>query len=633
MSESYSSPAVTVIDIPEAELISIKFYYNFFQTDERTTGTTNDVLRWKDSIDVERMALLTATDSLYLETPRYVEIIWNPVTPAYAADASIYEAILSDNVDRIQTELEVGTSRFASLTLQDENVDGSIAEELATASQLRHLNTGSSALQTAISLMSQTSDNINVEALLDAGNLYDGTGYSVIDPVTGEAVESQTTSAGINSLSMQIDEKILGDLTSRCADLTFSPFYAGASYAQSDATAAQESARLDGASISVSDYEPSIDTLDVSIAEPLAALDESTPSNISAIVVGYVIEKSEYTSAAETIEHTPIIVTGYETSRYIDLETKYGSVYTYTIKTLAMFWLDTDVDGEIDSVAIISGRRGATRSVTCKEIVPPNPPRDVNFLWDYDNNCLYMAWEPPYAPQRDIKRYQLFRRESTSDPFELQAQLDFDDSDELSPRTENVPDSLNIEHDFPVSIWSDPDFDKESSYIYAVVALDAHDLTSGFSIQYSVSFDTTENRLSISKVSAAGAPKPYPNLNLIEDFFTSDAIKTSGYSKVRIYFDPEYLVIHDGSDTKVNTYHLRGWDETNSLNGQYKLQFINLDLQQAKTVTIKPYMNNFSYDTDEVPDGLDTTGTDYNPLSLLQEYLDNGMSWDFTTSS
>ena len=628
MSESYTSPAVTVIDIPEAELVTIKFYYNFFQQDEMVNGTSSEELRYTASIDTERLDAMRVPAADYMEAPRYVEIIWDPVTPTYSAhEVDTYAAILAEYTDRIQSELDVGTSRYATVTLQDENIEDSIAEELAIASRVRHLNTGSSALQTAMMLMSNTSTNINVEGLLDAGNLYDDTGYSFIDVKTGETIAAQTSDASRHSVSLSLDEKIIGDITARAADMTFGAFYAGASFSADDAAAIQEDARSDGADLSTSDYEPMIITLDIEVAEPPSASESGFSA--STVIVGYIIEKTETTVDGEVEAHTPIIVAGYDSSNYIDYDIKYGSSYNYKIKTVAMMWLDTDADGEKDAVALISGRRGSARTVVCKETVPPQPPRDLSFFWDYDNDNLYLFWEPPYSPQRDIKRYQIFRRSSLEEPFELQAQLDFDDSEVLHSRSENIPDSLNRLHDFPISQWSDNEFEKVSDYIYAIVAVDAHDLSSGYSVQYRVTFDSHKNRLVPKMISSAGAPKPYPNLNIVEDFFTQDAIKTSGYEKVRIYFDPEYLIIHDGTETMVDLEHLKGWDDSGSLNGQYDLQFINLDLQQSKTVKIKPYMNNFSFSYSDMSI-TEEGGTDWNPLTLLQEYLAHEMDWSFT---
>ena len=37
-------------------------------------------------------------------------------------------------------------------------------------------------------------------------------------------------------------------------------------------------------------------------------------------------------------------------------------------------------------------------------------------------------WQFPINPQRDIKRFQIFKRFSTSDPFTLIAEYDFDNS-------------------------------------------------------------------------------------------------------------------------------------------------------------------------------------------------------------
>ena len=70
--------------------------------------------------------------------------------------------------------------------------------------------------------------------------------------------------------------------------------------------------------------------------------------------------------------------------------------------------------------------------VSCTETKPPPPPSDFKPVWDYTENKLYLMWNFPVNPQRDIKKFQVFRRKVVTEAFELVAMLDFDDSEVLS---------------------------------------------------------------------------------------------------------------------------------------------------------------------------------------------------------
>ena len=83
------------------------------------------------------------------------------------------------------------------------------------------------------------------------------------------------------------------------------------------------------------------------------------------------------------------------------------------------------------------------------------------------------------------------------------------------------------------------DLTHQNSAIYAVISEDAHGLTSGYSVQIFVAYDKINNKYVKSTISRPGAPQPYPNIFLEQDFFI-DVIKQSNYNRCNIFFDPEY---------------------------------------------------------------------------------------------
>jgi hypothetical protein len=135
----------------------------------------------------------------------------------------------------------------------------------------------------------------------------------------------------------------------------------------------------------------------------------------------------------------------------------------------------------------------------------------------------------------------------------------------------------------------DRDFTRESSYIYSVVAVDAHGLTSNYGTQIEAKFDRFANKLKARVLSQAGAPKAYPNYfvdpqeleEIGTDRLIEDVIKDSGHGTMRIYFNPDaYTISSDEDGTESEPLVL------SSRRGEYKMQIVNLDRQISRNLTI-----------------------------------------------
>jgi len=199
----------------------------------------------------------------------------------------------------------------------------------------------------------------------------------------------------------------------------------------------------------------------------------------------------------------------------------------------------------------------------------------------------------PSGRSRDVKFFQIFRRNNIYEPFECIAELDFDNSEIKTLRPESVREDLVYRFSGPQTYYEDSTFDRDSSSaIYAVCAVDAHGLTSGYSTQTEVGFDRNKNVLTLKNISRPGAPKQYPNFfvdpdlddNIAVDSFTQDAIFDSGRQTVRVYFTPDAKLVSDRDGQERNVFVDQNSD------GKYKIHFINLDLQKSTTAEI--YINN-----------------------------------------
>lgn len=197
-----------------------------------------------------------------------------------------------------------------------------------------------------------------------------------------------------------------------------------------------------------------------------------------------------------------------------------------------------------------------------------------------------ITWTFPPNSQQDIKKFQVFRRRTIDEPFLLIKEYDFNDNVSPLPRRENPGPGVSEKIRNPRSFYFDMDFvrqttdaNRSSSFIYAVCAVDAHELSSAYSEQFYVTFDPYRNKIVKTLVSHSGAPKPYPNMYLEGDTFI-DAIIDEGHDRVRVYFNPEFFEIVDDSG------HTSSAFETDMTGGDYKFQFVNTTVQDSEILTV-----------------------------------------------
>ena len=228
---------------------------------------------------------------------------------------------------------------------------------------------------------------------------------------------------------------------------------------------------------------------------------------------------------------------------------------------------------------LIASRPTAPVVVDCQEFVPPPAPADTRFTWNYETNQLFVSWAFPPNPQRDIKQFQVFRRKSVLEPFQLVKQVFFDDSAVPAPYHE-VPEARLVESVVdPKLFWIDDEFDKSAKYIYALGTVDAHGMVSAYGPQHEVSFDLYKNRLRVKRISPEGAPRPYPNAFLDADIFKDSVVESGKYS-MTVAFQPEHLRVVDSAGRDL------GFLKTDQHGASYRILVMNTDLAVADTVDV-----------------------------------------------
>ena len=594
MAKSYSYPSslVSFVDVPEVSRVKAKFYYNFFEPDESSSDQYDPMARkilrrtGQNLISSRRMSP-AAKQELERKVPRYVALTWRPLkvnVPGVEESGRIRFLRIRDNLDELQDESSISNNHFTGLSIQDSGLDDKLSPFLNMTLNLTEENNPSSPTDRAKEINARTSPEVDPKFLANATNSQP-TGASFVDDEKREdLLRKKSPNAKDIVLNIQLNNKFADVLV----DTAISD--SASIYADEMADLDQLSeAIVQEALTGVKPNEIDPDEYDL-IAEPVRVrLIDSGAADTSSRIVGYIIEKyvvNEETYELEKVKD--IIIENPISTRMIDTEVMYGKTYVYQIRTVAQVDFQASSEDESDilsSTMLIKSKPSGRALVECIETVPPTEPADFKPVWNFTSNTLNLMWNFPINPQRDIKKFQVFRRKTIYEPFELIAQLDFDDSTIRQPDRENIDENRIIYIKSPALLFKDRDFEMSSKYIYAICSLDARNYTSNYSNQFEVSFDTPNNRLVVKEISPSGAPKQYPNLYLKQDLFV-DTIRDSGHSRVSVYFDPEYLKITDKEGNSLDL--LRTTKESpNEKSGKYQLQFINVDQQKEKKITIE----------------------------------------------
>jgi len=321
-------------------------------------------------------------------------------------------------------------------------------------------------------------------------------------------------------------------------------------------------------------------------------------------LVGYIVER--YDAKRDINLNDPqktFYVNSAIATSLIDTELAYGSSYYYMVRSVYMRDF-TGLDGT--SGQILQQRQFFASYPTdpmfieTVESTPPTEPDGLFYKFNYtDKKGLILTWQYPVGRQRDTKYFQVFRRKTIDDPFTCIAELDFNNATIKIGRMEKVHENQVRLCTGTTTFYEDIDFTRNSSYIYTIAAIDAHGLSSGYSAQTLVTFDSDTNKIKLKAVSRSGAPKQYPNFFVDPDLdentyvrtLTQDVMTSSGKSKVRLFFDSDCEIYKSTTSDGVEETHTHtGLSENNIV---YKLHMINLDRQKDDSVeiTFKDFRN------------------------------------------
>jgi len=340
-----------------------------------------------------------------------------------------------------------------------------------------------------------------------------------------------------------------------------------------------------------------------------------TLSSMEFKFAGFVLEKTEVKADGSIVLIDKRVInpashgSTNQAVEFLDKNVAYGRNYVYQVSALLLGnILEPNLvppatiavlgEGTTDCLKrffFVQSNKSKALSIRTIEKVPPKPPVNLSVDWHTESDGALVTWNHPSNPQKDIKRFQVFRRSSVQEPFELLVEYDFDYSAVLLSSGEQVEPYAKIKVPKPVYHFIDKNIDPDRNYIYTVRSIDAHGLGSGYGMQISCTYNRFTNKIDSRLLSpqgtVQGTPIQYPNFFIDQSKFV-DTIKDSGHSRLKIYFDPEYLRLYKKSgpqsesrkDLKLFNFTGQG----NGINGtaNFQLQMLNTDLQQSQTVDI-----------------------------------------------
>jgi len=600
MAQTLPSKRTIIIDAPEVPKFIGEFVYNFFTKDERLNDSGNETiegLRERPSENLNSVVLDSINFKRFI--PRLVRFEWRSVPYGNRPDLSINVSI-KRNLNKIHSEENFISDEYTNISFQDNGQDQKLQyfikrqlSEIITdqnnidsaanpdeAAKRQRLIEGSQ-LDVVKFINNNTSDLIDGNFLAKAfvqmknnGILFLKNSDPGIDALSKQ-LEDRTRNVKVRA---QINNKFINSILKTSQNNTISLFKDELEPILEETKNIQEKALIekDSSMLNGSDYDFEFyDFIDFRSGIDPNAFDSTVQ------VVGYVIEKKEYFSDGTSIDREPIVVENKNASTTADIKIKYGSTYGYKIKSIVYVEIAVE-DSEFNSIAALSFLVASKPSneiiVKTEEFVAPPEVADFKVGWDSYRQAARLTWSFPPNPQRDIKYFQVFRRNKIEDPFELIKMYDFNDSSVPLVLPETPNQELIEKLTSPKSYYLDAEFTKDSRFIYTICAIDAHGYSSNYSIQFECYFDKFANKIIIKPVSLAGAPKVYPNAYLLRDTFV-DTIRDSNHKNLEIVFNPEFMTVLDANSNNLNVLKT-------DADSSYQLQLINVDLQTQENIKI-----------------------------------------------
>lgn len=612
---TYSSVPLAAIDAPEPSEVSGVFVYQFFTPNEREeyAGGTGTVSANRNDETATSARSTTRGDDV-ARRPRYIRLSFKqPVAEVEATTRSeiagflgqnqslltlintgflhIEDSVSSDRFQRAQiTSADLDLKAVSFLTAREDEEDTPFNEVQASATPPRQSSLDELSSRISLAIAGTRGDVPSdlaadaVQAENDAAigrvivNYINASGQakSKINYYSRESRANVERTADVVSSrqeTLAINRLVYEDVISASSCNVNNLLHDEVRDQLSRSARVQEGARQGSKATGISASSNEI------IVKPFSSSQTSGFRVYRSILVGYLVEKLEI-NAGNIIEHPSFLIEGSRQTSMIDTRVNYGAMYKYRFR--AIFLREMQITFErsgrsgVAKVLVASSGESAECFVPSIEEIPPPEIADFLITYDYEERGHRLSWSLPVNPQKDIKYFQIFRREHLSRAYRLIRVIDFDDSTIREPARETYSSSVVERTEIVKSVFLDKNVEQDKEYFYAICCVDAHGLTSGYSMQMGATFSRAKNRIITRHISRAGAPKTYPNLYLESDTF-ADVARVRGASQLHTIFDPESLKI----------VHPSGASEEATGESTFTISIINENTCTGSSITIK----------------------------------------------
>ena len=552
-----SLAADIVLPAPSLQIDACKFVYNFYKKDE----TAKEETGYSTELQLRRI-------------PRYVELtIKQPQNVQKSNDSQLLS--VKTNINKIYSVEDVGNSSYTSIISQDSSFQDRMYQTILRSSLIRGIEGNMTDVPAKLSISHNLNENES-NRLQELSVSYAENGAQFIDRARIQQGEFNKIDRIKNFSSfITLSDKFLYDFISFPEKNSFIGNSISLSMNSSLSLKKQSVARSRSNSISPEDF--------VTILEPILYKESNNISSSKFTIehIATLVYRQQQNDDG-TRETRLLEVVSPNVTNYIDRTIKIDAQYSYWLHCVYKFNVhakEQDSEQVLESQILFQSKPSEIFSTFTRDTQPPDPPADFDARWDYENRKLVLIWSFPVNTRLDIKYFQVFRRNTIDDPFEILAEYDFNDSLKIPTRFEDTNQALVKKMENPLSIYVDKDFKKDSKYIYTVACVDARGLVSNYSQQIEISFNKIRNVLIKKTISSGGAPRQYPNVFIKENFF-KDVVLTSKKRKVKMFFDPEYLRLLTSRGDIIDSV-------VTSKDGNYTISVLDINRAQAKSAVIR----------------------------------------------
>jgi len=628
--ESFASRPANKINVPEISNLSCDFVYNFFTRDERVREDDPNVANKVLSLNVDNSEEIFRIQNE--KVARYVKLSFKKpsVSSEYYSDdiGELSNETFDNIVDKVVTEGSFSNNIFSGVEFIDTGKEANIYSMLGGSMYFLNVaDDRGSNIQNISKLYETLSEKGGLKGqdkklLRETFKNINPSGYALAQSdVPPDLAKSASDPIGKQTFSVQFNNMFMSDLVREASLIPDNVFQDEIRSLISPAATIKNkilSSINTSNTFSEAEYELEVDAVTYS-----AVTDVNHNDYPQIKLVGYILEKYEVLPNNQTVFLGRRFIEGYHNSFGVDEKIRYGGSYFYKVRSLCQVKFIGIIDNsEIDSpnqqglITTLLASEGVINHVYCVENVPPPDVQFLKVKFDYESLFPKLYWQAPVNKQRDIKRFQVFKRLSTAEPFKLVKELNFDNGIIKGASLENIsPDDIQF-FKYPQTSYLDTTHKEGEKPIYTICCIDAHGMTSNYGPQIMIERNQSTNKTKLSIVSRCGAPKPYPNLYLNVDTF-QDAIKTSKHDRATLVFNPEYydIVKYDDDSESESSLNLLAIDENKF---RYKFHFINIDNQKEQTLNVKIKSRGSVAGTDE--DFFNVSGASFSKNNFSFQY-------------